>query len=256
MSLVKTLGRAASVVLTSIALCVGIGGTAYATDAPEAHRIRGVYFPSAPIPPEATALANQGISLYGPGTPVFVGNLICTVTAAGHDSNGRAMAITAGHCGPVGTPVTSMDSPEAGVSGTVVRTSDNPKYGVIELKENTRVTTSYGRVAADGIGGGGVGPGALLCKNGISTGWTCGPSWQFPADSHYLTQVCATHGDSGAPVLLGNRIVGIVEGSPGPISCRFPIQGPFFTPTDVIDMQAVLNSLNAGPGPGHGFRLG
>ncbi|ACR18182.1 hypothetical protein I6J22_09780 [Corynebacterium kroppenstedtii] len=220
------------------------------------HRIQGVYFPSPPAPTEAVELAKQGISLYGPGTPVFVGNAICTVTAAGHDSNGRAMAITAGHCGPVGSPVTSMDSQDVGVSGTVVRTSENPKYSVIELKDNARVSSSYGQVTADGIGGSGVAPGVQLCKNGISTGWTCGQSWEAPADSHYLTQVCATHGDSGAPVLLGNRIVGLVEGSPGPISCRFPAQGPFFTPTDVIDMQAILNSLNATAGPGNGFRLG
>ena len=220
------------------------------------HRIQGVYFPSPPAPAEAVELAKQGISLYGPGTPVFVGNAICTVTAAGHDSNGRAMAITAGHCGPVGSPVTSMDSQDVGVSGTVVRTSENPKYSVIELKDNARVTSSYGQVTADGIGGGGVAPGVQLCKNGISTGWTCGQAWEAPADSHYLTQVCATHGDSGAPVLLGNRIVGLVEGSPGPISCRFPAQGSLFTPTDVIDMQAILNSLNATAGPGNGFRLG
>ena len=55
--------------------------------------------------------------------------------------------------------MTSMDSQDVGVSGTVVRTSENPKYSVIELKDNARVTSSYGQVTADGIGGGGVAPG-------------------------------------------------------------------------------------------------
>ena len=67
--------------------------------------------------------AARGNALYGPGTPIYVGNnpgqeVMCTTTAAGYNDRGEKVALTAGHCGNVGDAVRSADSWQLGRTGT------------------------------------------------------------------------------------------------------------------------------------------
>lgn len=222
------------------------------------HRVPGSYFDATPVNPAAREALGRGKSLYGPGAPIYVGQYgMCTVTAVGTDATGRRVALTAGHCGNVGDPVSAADSLEAGYSGRVVRKNAALDYLVIELGPNTELTASYNGTTIRSLGGG-VALGNTLCKNGYATGITCGITW---ASDHSLqiAQICAMAGDSGAPVYAGERLVGMVKGGIFPsqlnLSCRSPLQGAFHAPTASRPIDSVIADLNAAPGPGQGFRL-
>jgi len=65
-------------------------------------------------------------------------------------------------------------------------------------------------------------------------------------------------GDSGAPVMAGDRMVGLISGgvlSDQRFSCRTPLQGQLFMPTVSTSMDTVLQDLDARGGVGAGFRL-
>lgn len=222
------------------------------------HRVPGSFFDAHPAAPGARAAVGRGKSLYGPGTPIYVGrDGMCTVTAVGYDNAGRRIALTAGHCGNIGDRVAAADSLEAGWSGTLVRKNPHLDYGVIELGPNTELTASYNGTTIRSTGGF-ARTGDQLCKNGYASGITCGPTWV--ADQHrQYTQVCAMAGDSGAPVYSGTRLVGMVNGGILPreinLECMTPLQGGIHAPTVSANIDAVLADLNRAPGPGTGFRL-
>ncbi|QIS23071.1 hypothetical protein [Nocardia terpenica] len=67
--------------------------------------------------------------------------------------------------------------------------------------------------------------GDTVCKNGRTTGFTCGIVWE----THplwFASHVCADHGDSGSPVLMGDRLIGMImagkdfQVGPSPCRCR------------------------------------
>ncbi|MDF5821105.1 S1 family peptidase [Corynebacterium felinum] len=225
---------------------------------PVLQRVPVSFFDAPPTPLNSIFTERDGNSLYGPSTPVYVGkNQLCTITATGVDDQGRKVAITAGHCGKVGSQVVSADSWRVGRSGTVVAHGQNGlDYSVIELGSNAQITRSYNGVTVDEIGGV---PGSFqtVCKTGVATGHTCGVVWVADKKTN-LSQVCATAGDSGAPVMAGNRLVGMVSGGLVPdynLSCRTPLQGAAFQPTISTSMDAVLADINQRGGVGAGFRL-
>ncbi|KGF21925.1 S1 family peptidase [Corynebacterium tuscaniense] len=222
------------------------------------NRVPGSFFDANPVNPAARAAVGRGTSLYGPGTPIYVGQFgMCTVTAAGWDAAGRKIALTAGHCGNVGELVAAADSLEAGYSGRIVRKNGALDYAVIELGPNAEVTGSYNGTTIRSLGGWAK-TGDTLCKNGYATGVTCGVVWASEPARH-VTQVCAMAGDSGAPVYAGDRLVGMINGGmlPQPVnlSCHTPLQGGLHAPTVSRNIDAVMRDLNAAPGPGQGFRL-
>ena len=220
------------------------------------HNRLGGFFPSPEIPARARELEAQGISLIGPGTPVIVGQQICTIGAAGYDSAGRKVAITAGHCGVPGAPVVSMDSARAGLAGHMVRLDGgDPSFGLIELGPNTQVTRSYGAVTINHLGGT-VPRNTGVCKNGVATGWTCGKVLEtFPTET--FVHLCANHGDSGGPVVSGDRLISIIDrGTVGTLlPCIHPLQGAVHTPVMSENIDAIVANLNSTPGVGQGFRL-
>lgn len=226
------------------------------TPGPVLHRVGGSWFNSPDIPGESKEAEAKGKSLYGPGTPVFVGeNNLCTVTATGTDDEGRKLAITAGHCGEVGDTVVSADSWRVGPSGTVVSRSEKYDYEVIELGPNAEVTNSYNGVTANNVGK--QQAGSVACKQGVATGNTCGVVWM---DDQALnpTQICAMRGDSGAPVLQGDTVVGMVDGGATPdqrLSCQTPLQGAMHMPTMTVDFNRIVDDLNERGGVGAGFQL-
>lgn len=223
---------------------------------PVLHRVGGSWFSGPDIPRESHDAAVRGVSLYGPGTPVLVGDSVCTLTAAGYDAAGRKVGITAGHCGKPGTPVTSADSPEVGRSGTVVRSNPDLDYAVIVFGNNAEVTRAYNGIQLNSLGGA-IAPASTLCKRGVATGDSCGITW-ISQPGYTINQVCARPGDSGAPVMQDGRLVGMVNGGVLPydeLACNTPLQGPIFMPTVSFTTDETLADLNATGGSGAGFRL-
>ncbi len=64
----------------------------------------------------------------------------------------------------------------------------------------------------------GIGPdpvvGDVACKLGRTTGYSCGVTWG-PGEEPgtIINQVCGQPGDSGAPVTVNNRLVGMIHGA-------------------------------------------
>lgn len=224
---------------------------------PVLHRVEGSWFHAPDIPEESRAAEATGNSLYGPGTPLFIGpKMICTLGVAGYDSAGRKVGITAGHCGAPGDMVISADSWKLGPSGTVVYSQPGSDYSVIEFGSNAQLSRSYNGVTINELGGVAA-TGEMLCKMGVATGYTCGVNWQQQGRK-ITSQVCATAGDSGGPLLVGDRMVGMVSRGILPfyeLACHTPLQGPLFMPTVGTSVEGVLSDLNANGGVGAGFRL-
>ncbi|WP_411709453.1 S1 family peptidase [Corynebacterium sp. LaCa116] len=220
------------------------------------HRVPGSFYDAPSIPEESNAAMTEGKSLYGPGTPLYIReDTMCTLTAAGTDSQGRKVGITAGHCGDVGDPVSSADSWQVGPTGTVAARNTQLDYSVIEFGSKAEISRSYNGVTANGVGGT-TNPGDVTCKQGVATGRTCGVTFQHD-EKITVNQVCAMVGDSGAPVFRNGRIVGTVSRGlvPGLPSCRTPWQGALHNPTVVTNTDAILADLNRREGVGSGFTL-
>lgn len=221
------------------------------------HRVPGSWFDAPRIPEESMVVQNQDKSLYGPGTPIFVGDqMMCTLGVVGTDAEGRKIGITAGHCGNPGDKVWSADSWQVGASGTVATSNRLHDYSVIELGSNSEITRSYNGVTVNSLGGP-VAPGQMLCKQGVATGTTCGHVWAAD-EALQISQLCAMVGDSGAPVLAGDRMVGMVSGgvlADQRYSCQTPLQGALFMPTVSTNLDNVLADMNNRGGVGAGFTL-
>lgn len=226
---------------------------------PVLQRVAGSWFDAPDVPQESRDAEARGVSLYGPGTPVYVGDtMMCTLGVAGHDAAGRKIGLTAGHCGDQGDPVMSADSHGVGQSGTVVGGNKALDYSVVEFGDNAEVSNSYNGVTVNSVGGPAPATGEVLCKQGVATGHTCGNTWTA-SEQVSITQVCAMQGDSGAPVMRGDQVVGMVSGGLLPfhqLQCQSPLQGQLFMPTVVTNMSNVMADLNATGGPGAGFRVG
>lgn len=219
-------------------------------------RVPGSLHDAPRIPTEASQAHARGNALYGPSTPIFVGNpgheLFCTVAVAGYDNAGRKIAVTAGHCGNVGDPVTSADARSLGPTGRISHVDRNLDYAVIALAPNTEVTRTYSGVTINHIGSAPLAPGTSVCKKGVASGYTCGITW-YDWQTMNINQVCAMQGDSGAPLFVGDRLVGLVNGGMVPpplaLACHTPLQGPIHAPTGSARADAVFPRI-----PG-GFRL-
>ncbi|WP_075725197.1 S1 family peptidase [Corynebacterium aquilae] len=221
------------------------------------HRVEGSFFDAPATPRESIEAQIHGKSLYGPGTPIYVGKQnFCTLAVAGYDAAGNKVGLTAGHCGNVGDEVYSADSWENGVTGTVAAKDPGGDVAVIKLDEDaTAVTRSYNGVTVNGVGATPAQPLANLCKMGVATGLTCGPSL-VTTDQVNISQVCAMQGDSGGPLVVGDRLVGMVSGGLSALApCRTPLQGPLFVPAISTNAEHVFAQLDARGGVGAGFRL-
>ena len=214
----------------------------------------------------AAPAMSQAATPIGGGTPIVVGGIAgCTVTAAGTDGGGSPVAFTAAHCSEqLGAPVMLADDPGAGVVGTVVARNEVLDYSVVAL--NGRAVP----VRQAGVNGRGPAPsfGDVVCKAGLATGYSCGITWQ-QQDGWFWSQMCAGHGDSGAPVIAGDRLVGLLSGGDMPPasgaaqslenilpSCLLPpFQGPVFLPALAVSFDKVVADATARGWPGGGFRM-
>lgn len=224
---------------------------------PVLHRAPGSYYDAPRVPQESVAAERAGKALFGTGTPIYLGeHSLCTLTAVGTDAQGRKVGLTVGHCGREGQEVRSADAVNVGAAGTVVRGGGNAAFSVIEFGSNAELTHSYNGVTVDGVGGGAT-TGDRVCKFGVATGWTCGYTL-LGSGLQSTSHLAAMQGDSGAPLMRGNQVVGVVDGglwaNPALVA-RSPLQGIFHMPVVSFAMDNVINQLNQGDrtAVGYGF---
>lgn len=135
----------------------------------------------------------------------------CTLTAIGKGNNGDLIGITAGHCGKPGQVVLSETFQDRGPIGTI--THSNPKDDVAIIKFNsTKVVPlrTVRGVTINKIDTRPIGFPTIACKEGRTTGNTCGVAWFSEGNVHF-TQMCVIEGDSGSPVVVGDSLVGMVN---------------------------------------------
>lgn len=236
-------------------ICTGIGSAAAA-----------VVFSIALVPP-STAVA-AGPAVLGGGAGIAIGTSepdlfsLCTLTAIGFDGAGRLVGITAGHCGEVGAPVYAEKSLGTGVLGRLAELDYYWDWAVIEFDAAKVIPTrQITQSVLNGVGAPPV-PLEMVCKNGRTTGFTCGPVWQEMPEG-FSSHVCADYGDSGSPVLVGDQLVGmIVSGQPldlGSVDVRLPScanpANPIHEPDLSTGIGNVLADINQHGGVGAGFRL-
>ncbi|MGV9615013.1 S1 family peptidase [Nocardia xishanensis] len=183
----------------------------------------------------------------GGGSGIIIDNMFeCTVTTVGHDSAGRLVGLTAGHCGDAGAKVYSETDRGAGQIGRFVYSNSELDYAVIEFDPGAITPVNrVGNVTITGIGAPAQFP-MIVCKEGRTTGNTCGIAWGdvFGTNVETWSQMCVVEGDSGAPVVVGTTLVGMVNAYLA-IACFGPEVG--------TNMSAIMNDLNARGGPGSGF---
>ncbi|MBB0968929.1 S1 family peptidase [Dietzia aerolata] len=213
----------------------------------------------------APAAAQAAVPVSG-GTPILVGGVAgCTLTAAGTDATGAPVAFTAAHCSDtIDAPVLLRDNENAGVIGTIATRNEILDYSVIRLNPNVAFP-----VAQPGVAGRGPAPefGDVVCKDGLSTGHTCGITWQREG-VRFWSQACAGYGDSGGPITKDGRLVGLLSGghmppAAGPAgsvgsvlpSCFHPVQSPFFLPALGYSFDAIVDDATARGWPGRGFQM-
>lgn len=209
----------------------------------------------APALPPATAMADDRVPIGGGAGIVIDGDTMCTLTSIGHDNAGDLIGFTSAHCGGPGAEVAAEAAQNRGVVGTMVAGNDNLDYAVIRF-DPTKVAPvpNFDGFAIDGIGPDPA-AGQIACKQGRTTGNSCGVVFGPGQDpGTIIMQVCGQQGDSGAPVVVDNQLVGMIHGA---FSENLPTcvikYIPLHTPATVVSINAVLADLAAKNRPGAGF---
>src|ERR1700676_341961 len=202
------------------------------------------------LPPSARADAL--IPLGGGSGIVVEGNTLCTLTAIGNDNRGNLIGFTSAHCGGPGAQVAAEGAQDGEVLGTMVAGNDALDYAVIQFDpQKVRPVNNVKGFEIDGIG-----PdpsfGDIACKLGRTTGSSCGVTWGPGQDpGTIVNQVCGQPGDSGAPVTVNNKLVGMIQGAFSqalpPCVAQFI---PLHTPAVVMSINADLADINAKHRPG------
>lgn len=206
-------------------------------------------------PTVTPARAADLVPLGGGSGIVINGEAFCTLTAIGNDSRGNLIGFTSAHCGGPGAQVASEAAENQGILGTMVAGNDALDYAVIQF-DRARVlpVNNVNGFQIDGIG-----PdpafGEVSCKLGRTTGYSCGVTWGPGKEpGTIVSQVCGQPGDSGAPVTVNNRLVGMIHGA---FSEELPTCVvkfvPLHTPAVTMSINAVLADITAKNRPGSGF---
>jgi len=195
------------------------------------------------------------VTLGGGSGIVIDGDAYCTLTTIGHDSRGDLIGFTSAHCGGPGAMVAAEGAEDQGPVGEMVAGNDSLDYAVIRF-DPAKVTPTNN---VDGFVIDGLGPdpkfGDIACKLGRTTGYSCGVTWGPGNDpGTIVNQVCGQPGDSGAPVTVNNKLVGMIHGAytedlPTCVTKYIPLH----TPAVVMSINADLGDINAKNRPGSDF---
>lgn len=188
-------------------------------------------------PPKTAIGGGSGILVLKGGNSAAA----CTVTAVGRPTSGpnrgKLIALTAGHCGRPGNQVLSESAQNRGVIGTITRSWNDIDLAVIELDTaKVRPVRTVGGVTITRQSTAPVTFPTILCKEGRTTGHTCGITWFSDSQAHF-SQMCVIEGDSGSPVVVGNTLVGMVNAYYF-VSCIGPETG--------TNMGTITRRLNSG----------
>ncbi len=201
------------------------------------------------------ATADGPVPLGGGSGIVVDGEAFCTLTTIGHDNRGSLIGLTSAHCGGPGALVAAEGAEHAGVLGTMVAGNDSLDYAVIEFDPQKVKPVSN----VDGFQIDSIGPdpkfGAIACKLGRTTGHSCGVTWG-PGDEPgtIVNQVCGLPGDSGAPVTVNNRLVGMLHGAYAENLPTCVVKFvPLHTPAVTMSVNVQLADIAAKGRPGSGF---
>ncbi|MFD3744612.1 S1 family peptidase [Nocardia sp. NPDC058633] len=194
------------------------------------------------------ATAQAGPPVIGGGSGIVIDNAFeCTVTTVGYDGAGRLVGLTAGHCGDAGATVSAEVDRGYGEIGRFAYSNAELDYAVIEFTPG-RITpvNRIGNVSITGVGGPAQFP-TIVCKEGRTTGNTCGITWGdvFATNTETWSQMCVVEGDSGAPVVVGSTLVGMVNAYLA-VACIGPEVG--------TNMNSIMDDINARGGVGAGYR--
>lgn len=207
------------------------------------------------VAPRGVAAADDKLPLGGGAGIVINGDTLCTLTTIGNDNRGELIGFTSAHCGGPGAQVAAEGAEGRGTVGTMVAGNDSLDYAVIVF-DRAKVTPV---AVFDGFPIDGIGPdpafGQIACKQGRTTGNSCGVTWGPGQDpGSIVMQVCGQPGDSGAPVGVNSLLVGMIHGA---FSENLPTciikYIPLHTPAVVMSINAILADLNAKNRPGAGF---
>lgn len=207
------------------------------------------------VAPALPANAQYAVTLGGGSGLVIDGDTLCTLTAIGTDRQGNLIGFTSAHCGGPGAQVASEAEENAGVVGTMVAGNDSLDYAVIQFdRGKVRPVNTVDGFRIDGLG-----PdpkfGDVACKLGRTTGYSCGVTWG-PGEEPgtILNQVCGGPGDSGAPVTVNNRLIGMIHGafSENLPTCIVKFI-PLHTPAVTMSINTQLADIAAKGRPGSGF---
>lgn len=206
-------------------------------------------------PAMGVAHAQGPVTLGGGSGLVVNGETMCTLTTIGNDNRGALIGFTSAHCGGPGAKVAAEGAENAGVLGTMVAGNDALDYAVIQFDpQKVRPTNDVNGFRIDGLGPDPV-VGDVACKLGRTTGYSCGVTWG-PGDEPgtFVNQVCGQPGDSGAPVTVNNRLVGMIHGA---FSEKLPTciikYVPLHTPAVNMSFNTQLADITAKNRPGTGF---
>ncbi|MDV3124085.1 S1 family peptidase [Mycobacterium sp. 21AC1] len=203
----------------------------------------------------AAAHAAGPVALGGGSGIVVNGEAFCTLTTIGHDNQGRLIGFTSAHCGGPGAVVSAEGANDAGVVGKMVAGNDLLDYAVIEFDpQKVTPTNTVNGFLIDGLGPDPV-FGEIACKLGRTTGYSCGVTWgpgQEPGT--IVNQVCGQPGDSGAPVTVNNKLVGMIHGAytEDLPTCVVKFV-PLHTPAVTMSFNTQLADITAKNRPGTGY---
>ncbi len=208
-----------------------------------------------PVSPAGRAFADDKLPIGGGAGIVINGDTMCTLTTIGNDAAGELIGFTSAHCGGPGAHVAAEGAENRGMLGTMVAGNDNLDYAVIKF-DPAKVTpvADYNGFRIDGIG---QDPafGQIACKQGRTTGNSCGVTWGPGQDPGTIVmQVCGRPGDSGAPVVVDNLLVGMIHGAFTDSLPTCVIKYiPLHTPAVVESFSAIMADINAKHRAGAGF---
>jgi hypothetical protein len=205
--------------------------------------------------PDHAATADDRVPMGGGAGIVINGDTMCTLTTIGSDTAGELIGFTSAHCGGPGAQVAAEAVEARGILGTMVAGNDSLDYAVIKFDPaKVAPVANYNGFVINGIGPDPV-FGQIACKQGRTTGNSCGVTWGTGQDPGTIVmQVCGRPGDSGGPVTVDGLLVGMIHGA---FSDNLPTcvikYIPLHTPAVVMSFNAILADINAKHRPGAGF---